>query len=73
LPHAIGNFKKSVMCIELGMAPQAWVYSFRRRPASADEVIPIYISHHASGCIGNAAGGERSNEASLGPIKVAGI
>ena len=35
LPHAIGNFKKSVMRIELGMTPQTGVHSFWRRATGA--------------------------------------
>ena len=58
LPYAVGNFKKTVMSIELGMTPQAWVHSFRGWATSADEVVPIYIDHHAATGIVDAARGQ---------------
>ena len=73
LPYAIGNFKKTMMRIELGMTPQAGVHRFWGRATSADEVVPIDIGHHASGGVGNAASGKGGNKATLCPIKVTGI
>jgi hypothetical protein len=73
LPYAIGNFKKSVVRIELGVTPQTGVYRFWGRATSAYEVVPIDIGHHAPSGIGYAASGKGSNEATFCPIKVAGI
>ena len=73
LPHAIGNFKKTVMRIELGVTPQTWVHRFWRRATRAYEVVPIYIGHHAPGSISDTASGQGGNKAALSPIKVAGI
>ena len=58
LPNAVGNFKKTVMSIELGMTPQAWVHSFRGWATSADEVVSIDIDHHAAIGIVDAARGQ---------------
>ena len=58
LPHSVGNFKKTVMRIELGVTPQAWVHSFGGWATSANEVIPIYIDHHAAVGIVDATRGQ---------------
>ena len=73
LPHSVGYFKETMMCVELGVAPQAGVHSFWCRATRADEVIPIDVRHHAAGSISNAASGKGSNEAALGAVKVASI
>jgi hypothetical protein len=62
-----------VLSIELGVAPQAGVHSFWGWATSAYEVVPIYIDHHATGGIGNAARGKGSDEATLGAIEVTRI